>query len=178
MDDTWRVEATTKRKCEWKAERWEVNRSQIMQLTRRAGQEWWSSERQRTFLLYELECRWQPGVQGASYDNSVDSCYAMPRYNPVLQLLRGPSTSRWAGPQSAGSGPSWAGWIQSRHCYCASGHLKLAGETGEGRGDKYRQKVGEGSRGAGVTTRKSRRGWEVENGREKERAEFTHLLFF
>lgn len=29
------------------------------------------------------------GVQEASYDNSVDCCYAMPVYNPVLQLLRG-----------------------------------------------------------------------------------------
>lgn len=36
------------------------------------------------------------GVQEASYDNSVDCCYAMPVYNPVLQILKGgwASTSR------------------------------------------------------------------------------------
>lgn len=112
-------------------------------MVERAGMKHWKAKGVSTVVTtIRMTAR---GVREASYDNSVDCCYAVPVYNPVLQILRGGGapTSRWAGPPTAGSGPSWAGWIQSRHCYCASGLLKLAGETRGRRGDM----TGTGERG-------------------------------
>ena len=153
-----------------------------MKSIRRRGRGWRSTKRRRRLLLQELQWWWQPGVQEASCDNSVDCSYAMPVqcYSFYLEGGRGPSTSRWAGPPAAGSGPGWAGWIQSRHCYCASGLLKLAGQTrGEERGgeESTGKQEGKRSRGVGFTTSKHssqsregerERGWERERRGKKE----------
>lgn len=80
--NTWSVEATTKmrrgrdgrrrqimlrmRRKAGKKRRWKVTDANVMKMTVREGGQ----------------------VQEVSYDNSVDCCYAMPDYYPVLQLLR------------------------------------------------------------------------------------------
>lgn len=153
MHNTWCKEI----KHDGEGERWEVKIGQMI------GSIWWKGQEWKKALKGDFYCSNynaddSQGVQEASYDNSVDRCYAMPVYNPVLQLLWGGRvpTSRWAGPPAAGSGPSWEGWIQSRHCYCASGLLKLAERQkrrgGRQRGrDGYKQTEVRRGAGAGVT---------------------------
>lgn len=88
MDNTWRKETTTKIKHDGEGERWEVKIGQMTGLIWWKGQEW-KKALKGDFYCSNYNADDSQGVQEASYDNSVDRCYAMPVYNPVLQLLWG-----------------------------------------------------------------------------------------
>lgn len=139
---------------------------------------------ERWFLLSNYNADDSQGVQEASYDNSVDRCYAMPVYNPVLQLL-------WGG-KSAYKSMSWSTSSRER---AKLGRLdsepplllrEWPPETGretkkEGREAKGSRRIqanrGEEGRRSGSHIKQSKQGGERSRKRkEKERAEFTHFL--
>lgn len=89
----------------------------------------------------------------------------------------GPSTSRWAGPPASGSGPSLAGWIQSHHCYCASGLLKLAGQTRGGKQHEYRKTEVGGDRRKQRSGSHNRQGKQETEVRRKNSPNYSYSLF-
>lgn len=172
---------TTKRKCE----RWKMKRSQILQSTWWRGQEWRSTERQRRFYCRSYNKNDSQGVQEASYDNSVDCCYAMPVYNPVLQLLQEERRLQVDELVHQQQGAGQAGQVGFRAttvtARVASWNWPKTQE--EGKGTSWIQATREKKRSRRSCTAVEERGRDAEDKRqkkEKETAEFTHsnLLLF
>lgn len=128
----------------------------------RRRREWWRTEGwfySRKWWRWE----WRGGREGyrkRAVTTEFDCCLCYAILESVTASTegegeRGEPTSRWAGPPAAGSAPSWAGWIQSHHCYYESGLLKLAGRDGDEEAKQKERKEAEERGGGGAQQAKT-----------------------
>lgn len=178
MHNTWCKEI----KHDGEGERWEVKIGQMI------GSIWWKGQEWKKALKGDFYCSNynaddSQGVQEASYDNSVDRCYAMPVYNPVLQLLWGGEclqvdelVHQQQGAGQAGKAGFRAATVTARVASWNWPRDKKGGEEAKG-SRRIQANRGEEGRRSGSHIKQSKQGGERSRKRkEKERAEFTHFL--